>query len=124
MAFTSNKSNAGSDDSKDILLVVNGKHSLKRLPDLKGDDYLSNKGDLWKLSMTDFFGFTNCISTREIQKIAVVNSGSDRWNIDSIVTYAVYDQYFYEQSSVDLDIFRWVDSAEASQEEFQLTVTL
>lgn len=123
MAFTSNKSNGGSDDSKDILLVINGQHVLRRLPDLKGDDYLSNKGDLWKLSMTDFFSFTDCVSTRDIQGIAIVNSGDDGWNIDSIVTYAVYNQYFYEQTSVDLDVFRWVDSDTVSNEVFQLTLT-
>ena len=54
MAFTSSLSDAGSDDSKDILLRVNGTQSQKRLPDLRGDDYDRNKGDLWKLSISAF----------------------------------------------------------------------
>jgi len=124
MAFTSGKSNAGTDDRKCIQLVVDGQPKLKTLPNLKGNDYQSNKGDLWKLSLKDFFGFTNCTKARDIEEISIVNAGSNGWNIDSIVTFAVHDKHTYQLSSVNLDVFRWVDSDNAYEKVFPLTLTL
>ena len=89
MAYTSDRKYAGADKSHKIRLQVKGLTSTKTLPDLPQDDYLSNKGDLWKLHLTDFFGFTTCIKINDIQRITILQGSNDGWNIESIVTFAV-----------------------------------
>ena len=124
MAFTSDESFSGSDDSKNIYMKVNGIERVKQLPDLPGDDYLGGKGDLWKLSLRNFFGFYGCTKVDDVEEIALINSGTDGWNIDSIVTYLVVDRYTYQQSSVDLNIFQWVDDSVADAQKVTLTLTI
>ena len=124
MAFTSGRSHSGSDDSKIILMKVDGIHITKRLPNLPGDDYSSNKGDLWKLNLRSFFGFSGCTTVDKVQEIAIINSGTDGWNIDSIITYLVVDRRTYQQSSVDLDIFQWVDDEITNAQKFVLSLTI
>ena len=79
------------------------------LPDLPGDDYSSSKGDLWKLSIEDYFGFTGCITKKDIQGIALLAGNNDGWHIDSIVTYVAVNKFNWELCSVDLEANRWVD---------------
>ena len=126
MGFTSGVSDSGSDDLKIILIKVDGieRTIARRLPDLPGDDYLKNKGDLWKLSFRQFFGISGCIKVNEVKEIALINYGRDGWNIHSIVTYLVADRFTYQQSSVDLDVFHWVDDKIANAQKFTLTLTI
>ena len=124
MAFTSGITHSGSDDGKNIHMKIKGIEKTKRLPNLPGDDYLSNKGDLWKLSLRKFFGFSGCIKVGDVEEISLLNAGTDGWNIDSIVTYLVADRNTYQQSSIDLDIFRWVDDKVANAQKVTLTLTV
>ena len=124
MAFTSGKRNGDSDHSKLILMKVNGIEKTRKLPDLPGNDYYSNKGDLWKLSLRNFFGFPGCITVDKVEEIAIINRGTDGWHIDSIVTYLVVDRNTYQQSSVDLNADRWVDDKIHNAQKFTLTLTV
>jgi len=123
MAFTSDLSNAGSDDLKYIAMTVSGRHSQKKLPNLKGDDYLSLKGDLWKLNLHSFFGFSGCVEASSVQAITIVNGGTDGWNIESIVTYLISTNTVYVQSSVDFNIYQWIDN-QPRYEQYSLTLTV
>ena len=124
MGFTSGVSDGGSDDFKIILIKVDGIERTRRLPNLPGNDYSKNKGDLWKLSFRQFFGISGCIKVNEVKEIALINSGRDGWHIDSIVTYLVADRFTYQQSSVDLDVFHWVDDKIANAQKLTLTLTI
>ena len=124
MAYTSDLSRADSSDSKIILLRVNGSQSQKILPNLPGDDYERNKGDLWKLSIPAFFGFPGCVTAKDVKTIGIINAGSDGWNIDSIVTFLVADQHHYQLSSVDLDIYQWIDDNHPHAQVYLLSLTL
>ena len=58
------------------------------LPNLPGDDYLSHKGDLWKISFRNQFHFRDgCVRLSEIASIALEEHNNDGWNIDSVVTF-------------------------------------
>ena len=92
-----------------LLLKAKGQTSIKNLPDLPRDDFEPQKGDLWKLHIKDFFGFDDCITEKDVDGITIVQGSNDGWNIDSIVTFVVADQYYWELSSVDLDINQWID---------------
>ena len=123
MAYTSNLQNAGSDNSHRISLQVRGSTSTKYLPDLPGDDYSPNRGDLWKLDLDNFFGFTGCIRINDINSISILQGNNDGWNIDSIVTFAVVDQNSWELTSADFDVFQWIDGdSEANEREFTLSL--
>ena len=97
--------------------------STRSLPNLPGDDYLENKGDLWKLHLKDFFGFTTCITITDIQEVSILQGNNDEWNIESIVTFAVVNQSEWEMTSADFNVFEWIDgdSAEAYKE-FKLSL--
>jgi len=126
MAFTSHLSDAESDDAKYIAINVNGKsditsHTLVKLPDLLGDDYTKNKGDFWKIHIP----YSECVTKEDIGEIAIVNSGSDGWNINSIVTFVTPDQFAHQWalSSVDLSVYQWIDDQISGGQYFPLTVT-
>ena len=118
MAHTSNKPRAGANAHHKIRLQAKHLSSTRTLPDLPGNDYLENKGDLWKLHLKDFFGFTTCITITDIQEISILQGNNDEWNIESIVTFAVVSQSEWEMTSADFNVFEWIDgdSAEAYKE--------
>ena len=124
MAYTSDWQYAESDYIHRISLQVEESTSTKNLPDLPGDDYSPNRGDLWKLDLDSFFGFTGCISINDIGRISILEGSSDGWNIDSIVTFAVEDQNDWELTSADFDIFQWIDTDSAAESEFTLSLQI
>ena len=125
MAFTSNLPNAGADKSHIIQVKANGETRAKHLPNLPKDVYEPLKGDLWKLHLKNYFGFSGCITAKDIEGITIMHGGNDGWNIDSIVTFLVVDQYYWQLSSVDLDVKQWIDGDEStSHEMYQLSLTL
>ena len=125
MAFTSSLPFAGSDRLHLIQLKVNGVISEKYLPNLPRDDYEPHKGDLWKLDLKNYFGFSGCIKTKDIEGITIIHGSNDGWNIDSIVTFVVVDKYYWELSSADLDVKQWIDGdGSTSHEKYSLSLTL
>ena len=89
MAYTSDIPSAGADAPHKIRFQAKEWSSIKTLPDLPQDDFLAHKGDLWKLNLRNFFGFTTCVTMNDIQQIAILQGNNDGWNIESIVTFAV-----------------------------------
>ena len=123
MAYTSDIPNAGADKDHKIKLQAKGIGIVKSLPNLPGDDYLQNKGDLWKLHLKYFFGFTTCITINDIQQIAILQGSNDGWNIKSIVTFAVVNQNEWEMTSADFDVFQWIDGdSDTAHKEFVLSL--
>ena len=122
MAYTSDLEDAGSGFSQRISLQVNGSASTGFLPDLPRDDYYPNRGDIWKLHLTDFFGFTGCITKNDIDNILILQGSSDGWNIESIVTFAVVSEH-WELTSADFNVFQWIErGSEDEHREFTLSL--
>ena len=122
MAYTSDLRDAGSDSSHKISLQVNGSTSTGRFPYLPGNEYYPNRGDIWKLHLTDFFGFTGCITKSDIDHISVLQGSVDGWNIESIVTFAVVSEY-WELTSADFNVFQWLDG-DFKEERGEFTLSL
>ena len=117
MAFTSNLNWASSDSSHRIELRYNRGVKTMDLYNRPGDDYLSNKGDLWELSLS------GCIRLPEIQSVSIIANGNDGWNIGSIVTL-VSDPVNIQLLTRDFDINRWIDGDGASSHRrFDLTLS-
>ena len=90
------------------------------LYDRPGDDYMSNKGDLWELSLPT----SGCIRLPDVQKVSIVENGNDGWNIGSIVTL-VSDSRNIQMLTRDFDVNRWIDGdGDASHRRFVLTLSL
>ena len=123
LAYTSGLNHAGADKDHKIQLQVNGLAKTKILPDLPANDYFPSKGDLWKLSLRSFFGFHSCVKIGDIESINIIAGSNDGWNIDSIVTFAVYDKSYWEVTSEDFNVNRWVDTDHVSQRVFPLSLT-
>ena len=124
LAFTSGLSYAGSDDCPKIEIQAGGHIRSLNLPDLPGNEHQKNKGDLWKIEISDF-SFPGCITTRDIEKISIEEDGNDGWNIDSIVTFFKSNPDSYQLASVDFDENRWIDGdQEVSEERFELNLVL
>ena len=88
MAFTSGYIDAQTHASAhQIELKVNGVHLKRNLPNLVGNDYQKNKGDLCKICVPDFGFGDSCIKKNEVENIALVEDSNDGWHIDSIVTF-------------------------------------
>ena len=123
MAYTSGIPYAGADQDHRIRLQAKGLSNTIYLPDLPQDDYLPNKGDLWKLDLKASFGFTSCITINDIKRISILQGSNDGWNIESIVTFAVVDQNNWELTSADFNVFQWIDGDGAkSSKEFTLSL--
>ena len=94
MAFTSGVRRAGSDRDHRIFVRATGmRRSARFLPDLPDDDYERNKGDLWKLPIS-FFGDAGCVKLQDVRSIVLVGGSGDGWNIDSVVTFAISEDYY------------------------------
>ena len=122
MAYTSDRIYAHASASHKIRLQVNGLASARFLPDLPGNDYISNRGDIWKLHLKDFFGFTGCITINDIDHITILHGNNDGWNIESIVTFAAVSEY-WELTSADFSVFQWIDGDDVDEHrEFTLSL--
>jgi len=125
MAFTSNLRSAGSDGKHAIELRARYLSITKKLYNLPKDDYEPNKGDLWKLSIKHYFGFTQCIRARDINYIKIREASNDGWNIESVVTFVIFENRGWQLSSVDLNVNQWIDGNELpSHKEFKLNLVL
>ena len=117
IAFTSDLSSAGSDDSPYVEIVLNnGEVGHIRLYDREGDDYAENKGDLWRIPIRQFNFREGCVSTSGIRQVAIQEGGNDGWNIESIITMLDRDLL-----TVDFHVNRWIDgNGSQSEKEFVL----
>ena len=114
LAFTSGSRHGGSRGSHKVEVKATGQTRVIKLPNLPGNDYQRNKGDLWKLS----FGrnlkvghnlkFNGCVTLKNIEHVAIVSGSRDGWNIDSIVTYVGADGSFRELTH-DFNVYRSID---------------
>ena len=121
LAFTSGITRGGSEHTHKVEVRAAGQTKLIDLPDLRGDDYLRNKGDLWKLSLKDDLGFIGCVTLRNLDGIAIVADSRDGWNIDSIASYVCAGGHCREATH-DFDVFQWIDTdGEPGHARFQLT---
>ena len=125
MGFTSDLVNADSDVRHRVkVTLTNGESGTKRLPNLPGDDYLMNKGDLWTISFRTHLDFTSCVMKSDIQSIAIKQGGNDDWNIKTIVTF-VGSGDDYELATTDFNVNRWIDSdGDESHRLFELNLVL
>ena len=125
MAFTSNLPNGGSDQVHGIEMRAKGQTKAKNLINLPKNDYEALKGDMWELGLNEFFGFTDCITVKDIEGIDIIAASNDGWNIESIVTFMVVNQYYWELSSADLNVNQWVDgNGEPPHLRFPLTLVI
>ena len=116
MAFTSDLSGASSDTSHSIQLQYNGAVKTMALYDRPGDDYMSNKGDLWELGLSGW----QCIKIRDLQRVSIIANGNDGWNIESIVTL-VSDSSNIQVLTQNFDVDRWIDGdGPSSHRQFDL----
>ena len=121
MAFTSDLKYSGSNSPQDIEIRAGESTYKTQLPNLPGDDYQPNKGDLWKLSFEKNFYIDKCVTSDMVDYIAITGSSKDGWNIDSIVTLFVYDDQYSKVATINLDVHRWVDEDGAeSHKQFEL----
>ena len=121
LAFTSGKTYSGSNGRHKVEVSAAGQTRSIKLPDLPGDNYLTNKGDLWKLSFRDDFGFTDCVTLESLDATVLVADSTDGWNIDSIVSYVCAADHCQEVTH-DFDVSQWIDTnGEPEHERFILT---
>ena len=122
MAFTSNWKHSGSDSAHEVEIRAGGYTYKSLLPNLPGDDYQPSKGDLWKLSLENNFNIRKCVTPNMVDYIAIEESSNDGWNIDSIVSFFIFDSYNSKLATVNLDAYHWVDGDGAdSHRRFELT---
>ena len=122
MAFTGGDRFAGSDRRHNVTIRTMATTRSITLPDRPGNDYLENKGDLWKLSLDDFKFppnyMSSCLTKRDIQDIFLVANNNDGWMIDSVVTFVcstATTPQTCQLASQDLDSFRWIDGNGATK---------
>lgn len=70
---------------------------------------IRNKGDLWKLDLSDFEFSDNCIQRSDISQVALLPGGDDGWRIESIVTFLT-DGSNYLLLSEDFAVYYWQDT--------------
>lgn len=124
MAFTPNEPEANSGTVHSVEVEINQEEQqILTLPNLPGDDYLEHKGDLWKLSFSDFGFSDTCITIEEISRVSIIASGIDNWIIESIVTFVLYSNGGSQVLTQDFDVYRLIDvnSADISDRQFDLT---
>lgn len=122
MAFTSGNKYAFTRNPPIVELRAGGEARGMVLPDLPGETFIANKGDLWRISLSDF-GFTDtCITKGDVDDIALLETGTDGWHIDSIVTFLRAGDSFTLLSS-DIDVYRWIDGNQGKEfKRFSLSI--
>ena len=110
MAFTSDENDAGSDDAQSVEVEINGEVRPMQLPSLPGDDYLRNKGDLWKIDFSNFGFSDTCVTIEEINRVSIIAINTDGWIIDSIATFVIYSNGYSRALTQDFDVRRRIDS--------------
>ena len=114
-------SHTQADVSHTVELKADGSTKTAPLADLPDE----SRGNLWKLSLVDDFGFATCIRKKDIQGIAIVADDTDGWNIDSIFTYVAANEQCRYLSSFDCDVDRWVDqNSFTSRKRFDLSLVI
>ena len=89
------------------------------LYDRPGDDFQSNKGDLWDFSLP------SCITLSAIQRVSVVENGNDGWNIGSIVTLVRDPADRIQVLTQNFGVNRWIDGDdEPAHRRFDLALSL
>ena len=122
MAFTSGVAKGGSDSAHSVELQVGGHTRNLRLPNLPGNDYLSHKGDLWKLDISKFLFTDSCIRFPEIKRVSIIERSDDGWHIDSIATFVLDGNNNAQILTQDLDVNKWIDgNSGASRRRLELT---
>ena len=110
-----------SDTSHSVQLESNGIVRTRSLYNRPGDDYLSNKGDLWSFSFSSSFGLS-CIRISDIDRVSIVESANDGWNIETIVTLVSDSSSRLQVLTRDFDVYRWIDGdGPASHRRFDLS---
>ena len=119
MAFTSGLSGADSDTSHNIELQYSGYVRTMTLYDRSGDDYQSNKGDLWEFSLS------GCVTLSAITRVSVAENGNDGWNIESIVTLVRDPSNRIQVLTRNFGVNRWIDGDDAysSHRRYDLTLS-
>ena len=122
MAYTSDGSTSQTKDdvNHEIELTADGLSKVVSLTSLPNEA----RGNQWKLSLVDDFGFAFCIRKKDIQSIAIVADNVDGWKIDSIVTYVAANEHNRELSSVDLNANRWIQQNNPSWKRFDLNLVI
>lgn len=126
MGFSSSALGADAPESgHKIEMKVNGVVRKGNLPNLPGNDFQRNKGDLWKISVPSFGFSDSCIRKSEIERIALEEDNNDGWHIDSIVTFVGTANGQFELATMDMNSFRWVDgNAGTAARRFVLTLLM
>ena len=110
-----------SDTSHSVQLESNGVMQTRSLYNRPGDDYLTNKGDLWSFNFQSSFGF-NCIRISDIDRVSIVENANDGWNIETIVTLVSDSSNRLQVLTRDFDVNRWIDGdGAASHRRFDLS---
>jgi len=121
MVQTSDDSFAETSGEHQIILRAQGEARLVNLTTpLEG--IIKGKGDIWKLSLVNDFGFTKCVTVKHIENMALQENDSDGWKIDSIVTFLVSNPYYWAMSSADFDVNVWIDGDNPFTMQFTLTL--
>lgn len=121
IAFTSGVSGGVSDTSHGVQLQSNGYVRTASLYNRPGDDFYPNKGDLWSINFSSFGFSDSCITIPEIQRVSIVESGNDAWNIESIVTL-VRGSSNLQVLTQDFSVNRWIDGdGDVSHRRFNLS---
>ena len=125
MAFTSGRTNAGTDAGHSVeLRTRRGQSRNLRLYDRPGDDALENKGDLWEFSISSFRFTDSCITTGDICGVSIIQSSNDGWNIQSIVTLVKDSGNRVNLLTQHFGVNRWIDgNAHNSHRRFDLLNT-
>ena len=122
MAFTSGLPSAGSNSRYRIQLVsVQSSGSSVRsiaFYDRPGDDYLSNKGDLWQYSLS------GCLTLSALSSVAIVADGTDGWNIGSVVTLVGDSVGRIQVLTRNFGANFWIDTDNGYDRPFPLTLSL
>ena len=109
IAFTSGIINGQSDTDHSIQLESNGVVRTVLLYNRPGDDYQSHKGDLWNMQFSSFHFSDSCIRISEIQRVSLVESSNDGWNIQTIITLVSAGSNRLQVLTQDFNVNRWID---------------
>jgi hypothetical protein len=118
MAFTSGLPSAGSDSTYQIQLRYSGTVRTFPFYDRPGDDLQSNKGDLWRFSLS------GCITLSAISGASIVADGTDGWNIGSVVTLVRDTLGRIQVLTRDFGANFWIDTDDGYNRPFPLSSSL
>ena len=102
------------------LYLSDGQWRSQTFPNQPWEEFKHNKGDAFRFTISGFgFSSGTCVTYDSIDRVLIMSTGNDGWNIESAVTALnFYAEGTFQLLTADFQIYSWIDGNGYATERF------